>query len=224
MRPRTTWPSSTSANGGSTATGVAVGERRPARTARSARARSSSSSISASPRPGSSSGSSSSCWPNRASTQAWNRVPNRADGDGLRGIGRASSRGERVRVVAQPGQRRRGQAGGQRHRHLVGPVDAAPPPAAARARRPTPATRGRLDHVEPVVGVVAVAGRAPRQRLLDQLGRPQPSLDLAGVRLHRPRQPGRQLVERVGLPLPGLSSHSSGSWPQRASESRRVCW
>ena len=72
--------------------------------------RSSSSSMPRSPRPGRSSGSSSDCWPNRASTQAWKRVPKRAAGEGCRGIGRASSRGEPVGVVAQPRHGRRRQA------------------------------------------------------------------------------------------------------------------
>ena len=58
---------------------------------------SSSPSMSRSPRPGRSSGSSSSsCRPTCSSTQAWKRVPNRAEADGLRGIGRARSRASAV--------------------------------------------------------------------------------------------------------------------------------
>ena len=83
--------------------------------------------MSASARPGSSSGSSSSCWPNRASTQAWNRVPKRAAGDGGRGIGRARSAAKPVGVVAQPRQRGRRQARRQRHAIVRRPVAAWPP-------------------------------------------------------------------------------------------------
>ena len=91
MRPRTTWPASTRANGGSTALGTRSANGPDSNVEISSRS-SSSSSMPRSPRPGRSSGSSSDCWPKRASTQAWKRVPKRAAGDGLRGIGLASSR------------------------------------------------------------------------------------------------------------------------------------
>ena len=82
IRPRTTCPPSTSANGASTATRHAAPRTGPASKGAISSARSLSSSMPRSPRPGRSSGSNRSCWPNRASTQAWKRVPNRAAGDG----------------------------------------------------------------------------------------------------------------------------------------------
>ena len=55
-------------------------------------------------------GRSRSCCPKRASTQAWNRVPNRAAGDGCRGIGRARSRANASGSSRSRRQRGRGQA------------------------------------------------------------------------------------------------------------------
>ena len=63
----------------------------PSRTPRSRSSRSPSSSMSRSARPGRSSGSRRGCCLKRSSTQAWNRVPNRAARLGGRGIGLASS-------------------------------------------------------------------------------------------------------------------------------------
>ena len=134
-----------------------------------------------SPRPGRSSGSSRLCWPNRASTQAWKRVPNRAAGEGGRGIGRArsaancsgSSRSRAIavadRLVGQRDldRRRRGRPG--------------PRPAAARARRPTPRRarprRGRAARRRPsstlaMAARTSVGGDEPPLVLRGALGRP----------------------------------------------------
>ena len=115
----------------------------------------------ASARPGSSSGSKSSCWPKRASTQAWNRVPNRAAGDGWRGIGRARSRrtgpGRRAAAASAVADRLEGSGTST----VVGPVRGAPPPAAGRARRPTRLDRGRAS--SHVVGGLRLTGGRPRR-------------------------------------------------------------
>ena len=224
MRPRTTCPASTSANGGSTATGVRSANAPCSNGAISSR-RSSSSSMPGSPRPGSSSGSTSSCWPNRASTQAWKRVPNRAAGDGCRGIGRASSRGEpsgssrsRASAVAD---RLRGQghvdvlgavAPGLGQQPLELGVPLGDPGGLDHVERPSSASGrrrpgGRGDRLAPARR--PAAGARPRRRA-------PPSARAA--RWAPPRAGSGRLLGRLVPPALGLAG------PSRASGSRSVCW
>ncbi len=109
------------------------------------RARSASSSMPTSARPGRSSGSSSPCWPKRASTQAWKRVPNRAAGRGRPGhragqLGGEARRGRRAAGANAVADRLDGSGTAI----TSGPGPRGPRRAAARARRPTRCDPGGL--------------------------------------------------------------------------------
>ena len=119
-----------------------------------------------SPRPGSSSGSSSSCWPNARLDPG---VEAGAEPRRRRRLARhrpGQVAGERLRVVAQPGQRRSptGWPAAAPRSRATG--RAAPPRAAARSRRPTAATWSSSEHVLEVVGASSAgrADRLPRRR------------------------------------------------------------
>ena len=162
-----------------------------------------------SPRPGSSSGSSSSCWPKRASTQAWKRVPKRAAGDGCRGIGRARSRAN----VSGSSRSRASDGRGQARR------------AAARRR---PATRSRAGLVEQPLELVVplldrglagrsmsstrVVGASGRTAARAPARRPRAGASTSAVWCgDRPRLVGRVAgVAGWRSPLAGMSRHGVG--------------
>ena len=138
-----------------------------------------------SPRPGSSSGSSSSCWPNRASTQAWNRVPNRAADDGA-----AASAG--------PGRGRtcRGRRAAAPARWPTGWTAAAPRMSGERSRRASSRSR-RISSSHCWIWSSCRARPRPR-RLARRPGGPhqrrglQPAVHLGGAVRDRPGQVGRR--------------------------------
>ena len=155
-------------------------------------------------RPGRSSGSSSGCWPNRASTQAWNRVPNRA----------ARRRRPRHRPGQVAGERLGVVAAAAAARSPTGCRAAAPRSSALRSRRASAssrsssashsATRAALDHVEVArrsarrVGGSATSSAAASRRSASAAG--------AG------RRPGPRRVlvgSGLGVALGGLSSQPS---------------
>ena len=200
-----------------------VAERTVPRTSRSARARSASSSMPASARPGSSSGSKRSCWPKRASTQAWKRVPKPR-----RRRRRARHRpgqlaGERVGVVAQPGQRRSPTGWPGSGTSTTGDCGrAAPRRAAARARRPT--RRPGAASTMSSSASSAPAGRAAR----DHARRPRAAQRRLAPVLGRPARRSRRVdggVAGWGRPSSGLSQpRRPAPRPTHSSWSRTTRW
>ena len=143
MRPRTTWPAEHQRERAARPRAAAGRRRVRPRSGPMSSARSASSSIPESARPGRSSGSQQRrSWPNRLSTHAWNRVPNRAAATaGAASAGPAP--GERVGVAraAAPARWPRGWTAAAPRARRGGPP--APRAAAGRAPRPTATTRSR---------------------------------------------------------------------------------
>ena len=172
--------------------------------------------MSRSARPGRSSGSSSCCCrPTCASTQAWKRVPNRAEADGLRGIGRARSRASPVGSSCSRSTVVADSDGGQGDHDLVGAAGPRLVDQPRRSRRPT-AAPGRSRR--------ASAGRRPRRArppsrprgLRDQCGRVRRRATSSA-----PASTGQSipLLGAVG----GLTAPSSGGGASTSGVSLRAC-